>query len=313
MIDLRLGDCLQILPEIPNDSVDLVCVDIPFNQGVAYKTELNWDKKEYDSYIGWCGAGFMQAQRILKDSGSFYFFHNNFEVICDLQLWIRENTRFHFRQLIVWNKRFNESKKKGYLDGYVSTNNNRNYHKMAEYILFYTFDNHDKVRAERVRMGLKQTEISKQLLSKSGGTTGWLSNIESGKYFPNEQTIKPITKYLGLGLSDLVHTFNNQKTHHSVWNYDIDEKSAHPTQKPLALMENIIIHSSNEADMVVDYCMGSGTTGVAAVMHRRSFLGIELIQNYFDDAKVRINNALSEMGQADKILSPTASIPRLFA
>jgi DNA modification methylase len=48
-------------------------------------------------------------------------------------------------------------------------------------------------------------------------------------------------------------------------------------------------------------------------MHRRNFLGIELIQNYFDDAKVRINNALSEMGQADKILSPTASIPRLFA
>ena len=65
----------------------------------------------------------------------------------------------------------------------------------------------------------------------------------------------------------------------------------HPTQKPVALMEYLIRTYTNEGDMVLDNCMGSGTTGVACVNTGRNFIGIELDKDYFDIAKERIENA----------------------
>ena len=65
---------------------------------------------------------------------------------------------------------------------------------------------------------------------------------------------------------------------------------AHPTQKPVALMELYVANSSNEGDTVLDFAMGSGTTGVACRNLNRKFIGIEMDGNYFDIAKERILN-----------------------
>lgn len=62
----------------------------------------------------------------------------------------------------------------------------------------------------------------------------------------------------------------------------------HPTQKPVALMEYLIKTYTNEGDTVLDFTMGSGTTGVAAKNLNRGFIGIELYDNYFEIAKERI-------------------------
>ncbi len=67
-------------------------------------------------------------------------------------------------------------------------------------------------------------------------------------------------------------------------------KNGHPTQKPIALMEYLIKVYSNKNDTVLDCCMGSGTTGIAAVNLNRKFIGIELNKIYFENAKERINN-----------------------
>lgn len=64
--------------------------------------------------------------------------------------------------------------------------------------------------------------------------------------------------------------------------------SLHPTQKPVALMEYLIKTYTNEGDTVLDFTMGSGSTGVAAKNLNRSFIGIELDPEYFDIAKQRI-------------------------
>lgn len=64
----------------------------------------------------------------------------------------------------------------------------------------------------------------------------------------------------------------------------------HPTQKPVALMEYLIKTYTNEKDIVLDNCMGSGTTGVACKNLNRSFIGIEKDNNYFNLAKTRIEN-----------------------
>ncbi len=65
----------------------------------------------------------------------------------------------------------------------------------------------------------------------------------------------------------------------------------HPTQKPVALMEYLIKTYTNESETVLDFAMGSGTTGVAAKNLNRNFIGIELDQGYFDIAKYRIESA----------------------
>lgn len=68
------------------------------------------------------------------------------------------------------------------------------------------------------------------------------------------------------------------------------EVGLHPTQKPIGLMEYLIKTYTNEGEIVVDNCMGSGTTGVAAKNLNRSFIGIEKDEKYFEISKNRINN-----------------------
>jgi site-specific DNA-methyltransferase (adenine-specific) len=70
--------------------------------------------------------------------------------------------------------------------------------------------------------------------------------------------------------------------------------TAHPTQKPVALMEYLIRTYTNEGEVVLDNCMGSGTTGVACANTGRRFIGIEREPKYFDIACRRIKDALGQ-------------------
>ena len=71
-----------------------------------------------------------------------------------------------------------------------------------------------------------------------------------------------------------------------------DEGKLHPTQKPVALYEYLIRTYSNKGDTILDPCMGSGTTGIAAQNTDRKFIGIERDEKYFNTAKDRLNNPL---------------------
>lgn len=74
----------------------------------------------------------------------------------------------------------------------------------------------------------------------------------------------------------------------------------HPTVKPLSILQNLIVNSSKENDVVLDCFMGSGSTGVACVNTNRDFIGIELNKDYFNTAKERIKNAQIEQKQIAK-------------
>jgi len=65
----------------------------------------------------------------------------------------------------------------------------------------------------------------------------------------------------------------------------------HPTQKPIELINELLLTYSNENDYVLDNTMGSGTTGVACINTNRNFIGMELDDKYFEIAKARINEA----------------------
>lgn len=92
----------------------------------------------------------------------------------------------------------------------------------------------------------------------------------------------------------------------NVW-YDISpivpwspERNGHPTQKPLQLMERCVTIWTNEDDTVLDFTMGSGTTGEASVKLGRNFIGIEREEQWFDIAVKRINNAVIDKNNNTK-------------
>ena len=83
----------------------------------------------------------------------------------------------------------------------------------------------------------------------------------------------------------------NKTMPNSILQFNNAQGNQHPTQKPVALMEYLIKTYTNEGETVLDFTMGSGTTGVACVNTNRSFIGIELDDNYFKIAQERIANA----------------------
>ena len=141
---LYQGDCLEVMKTTPAKSIDLVLIDPPYNIG-----KDKWDKwNTVDEYVEFMGKVFLEIQRVLKDNGSFYFFHNDFLQIVELQNYINKNTSFIFRQLLVWNKRYNGSPRKYYFDNVISGNTNRNHRQLSEYCLYYTFQ--DETGLEKI-------------------------------------------------------------------------------------------------------------------------------------------------------------------
>ena len=118
------------------------------------------------------------------------------------------------------------------------------------------------------------------------------------KYNPQKTEGKPYCQKSGRmsenwkgGLNTIITNNESGLRHPKTIQYFCRDKGLHPTQKPLALMEYLIKTYSNENDTVLDFTMGSGTTGVACKHLNRNFIGIELDPKYFQIAKERIDNA----------------------
>lgn len=78
----------------------------------------------------------------------------------------------------------------------------------------------------------------------------------------------------------------------SILRFASERRPIHPSQKPLDLMRYLVRTFTNEGDTVLDCCFGSGTTGVAAVLEGRQFIGIEQDEAYFEMARQRLLNTL---------------------
>ena len=253
------GDCLEILPLI-TEKVDLVLTDPPYNISKDY-----WDK--IIGYKTWFVNVLQLIEPTIKDNGSFYWFHSEMLFISDMIQWIEQNSKWIFRQFIVWNKRYVGSKNKGFLDGYVEVKELRNYQQMAEYCLFYTFQDEtglskimgnciypirDYIRSEIIRargkISLKEINTILGTATNGGGVASACLSLD--KTCPAMITEEHYLilrewlnhskeyEYLRREYEDLRFTFNNQGTHHSIWNYEIEEKKGHVTPKPLPMIQN---------------------------------------------------------------------------
>ena len=276
------GDSLLIIDDILNQSIQTICIDPPYN----IKKD-KWDN--INNYEDWLINIICKLENKLKDNGSFFMFHNDMEVIASLMNKIKRKTKFKFIQMITWNKRFEGSPNYTYMNGYVIRKGMHMWNKMCEYILFYTKDNTWKYKQFRIEKGKSLKEISLEVPSKTGGLTGWYSNLEKGLNYPAKSLMVPITKHIGLKYEDVVPKFINQKTHHSVWNYDVAKKNIHITPKPIDLLENIINHTTEEGDILLDCFAGTGSLGIACKNTKRKCILIEKEKQYYD----LINNTLN--------------------
>ena len=310
------GDCLEELKKIEDKSVNLILIDPPYNIKKA-----KWDSWEtIEAYVEFMGKVFKELERVLKDNGSFYFFHNDFLQVAELQCWIRQNTKFVFNSFIVWDKgNFRSLSWKNP----KKDNNLRGWFNVCEYCLFYTkqkvskrdktlntivFSNlmtYFKKEKEKTKLNYKQID---ELMGVKASYSYW-DKVTTHEYsIPNEENyrklqstgffkkpyieIKKEFDYINKKFDEQRFTHNLDTDHKNIWRSNKrNNGKLHPCEKPQDILERIIKTSSNEGDIVLDCFMGSGSCGVAAVNTNRKFIGIELDKNYFEIAEKRIKEA----------------------
>ena len=115
-------------------------------------------------------------------------------------------------------------------------------------------------------------------------------------YFPIEyEELKKIDNQFKEEFSSTFNLWEGKKYKSNILKYKKDYNGYHPTQKPIALLEDLIKTYSNETDLVVDLTCGSGSTAVAAINTKRRYIAIEKELKYYEIAKDRVNRANSEL------------------
>lgn len=141
-------------------------------------------------------------------------------------------------------------------------------------------------------------KIHENILVFSKSSACYVKNIENAMtYNPQmREGFKPYTIKQSTGSKNYdyknmkccITESNGDRYPIDILQFKRDKEKLHPTQKPVDLLEYLIKTYTNENDLVLDNCMGSGSTGVACKNTNRNFIGIELDKNYFEIAKNRI-------------------------
>jgi DNA modification methylase len=257
MNTLYLGDNLPILKTIPDESVDLVYIDPPFNSNRNYSGIIKsktGDTSSNNSTIlaqfedTWKGGmktyihEFMypivqEIHRILKPTGSL-FFHCDHSAQAYIQVQILDPIFgvSSLRNIIAW------------LYTGPSAPKQRQFSRKHDHIFWYSKGENWTFNANDVRVPYVRTEGVGNI--KSGSWGKFDKKLDDGK-IPEDYWFFAIAPFCG------------------------KERTGYPTQKPEKLLERIILASSNEGDTVLDCFMGSGTTVVVADKLKRNWIGID--------------------------------------
>jgi len=252
-IQLLFGDCLQRMTAIPDDSVDLVLCDLPYGT-----TKCKWDTI-IDLEKLW-----LHYKRIVKKpSGVILLFGQQ-----PFTSMLVSSNYDWFKYNLIWKK----NKTTQFLLA--------NYRPMkcTEDICVFSRGGAAAASKKKGNMtynpqGLVPVSITKQNSEK-----------RIGKMLNQAHHLGPNNKLTSN--SEYTQKFTNYPN--EMLTFDIEFDTVHETQKPVKLIEYLIMTYSNENEVVLDNTMGSGTTGVGCINTKRHFIGIELEEKYFKLAKHRI-------------------------
>jgi len=269
-IKLYCGDCIEKMSLIEDNSVDLILCDLPYGT-----TKCKWDTiinldllwKHYKRII-------KKPQGVILLFGQQPF----------TSMLVSSNYEW-FKYNIIWKK-----------------------NKTTQFLLA----NYRPMKCTE--------DIC--VFSKGGAAA---ASIKTGNMTYNPQGLKPVNikkqnseKRIGKMLNQVHHLgVNNKLTSNAEYTqkftnypielieFDIENSTIHETQKPVKLIEYLILTYSNEGDVVLDNTMGSGTTGVGCINTKRKFIGIELNEKYYKLSKNRIKN----IEHIEPILQPQSLPP----
>lgn len=259
-------DCLEGMKLIPNKSIDMILCDLPYGTTIA-----KWDSQIQLDLL------WEQYERIITDIGSIILFGSQ----PFTSKLIMSNPTL-FKEELIWEKdrasNFAQAK-----------NRHLKYH---ENILVFSKGKHTYNRqmqprlSERVAQHQKTGYVEKDRIAKEDGTEIVFTKNYKGRSFEvydaNFKNPSSVIK------CPIVNPNSSEKVNHS-------------TQKPLKVTEYLINTYSNENDIVLDNCMGSGTTAIAALNQNRKFIGFETESKYIEIANLRLESEFNEIDD-EKIL-----------
>lgn len=242
MIDIKCGNCMELIKEIPDASVNMVLCDLPYEE-----TGNKWDKVLDMQEL------FNQYRRIITEdgcialTGTLKFGIQLYNIAPDL-----------YKYEWVWEKE----------NGTNIPNVQYQPFRIHEYV--FIFGKGRITNGTRIPMKYyPQMSGGKPYVQMSGNISdnwkGGLKQIETNNVD-------------GLRFPKSIQKFNRDKDYY------------HPTQKPVELLKFLIKSYTDVDDVVLDNCMGSGSTGVACRILKRDFIGYELNEEYFKIAKARIED-----------------------
>lgn len=245
-----LGDCLEFMQSIPDESTQLIITSPPYNIGKEYEDDLDIDvyKKQQIAIIKEC-------TRILKPEGSICWqvgnYVNNGEIIpLDILLYDSfKSNGLKMRNRIIWH----------YGHGLHCTNR---FSGRYETINWFT-------KSDDYVFNLDPIRVPQKYPGKRH-----FRGPNKGEYSGNPKGKNP---------SD-VWDIPNVKANHV-------EKTEHPCQFPVALVQRLVLSMSNEGDLVLDPFLGAGTTAVAAIINNRRAAGAEIVEKYYYLAVKRVRQA----------------------
>ena len=238
--EILLGDCLQLMKDIPDGSIDMILCDLPYGT-----TQIGWDCM-LDMFELW-----NEYNRVLKLNGAVVLFAAE-PFTSKLIVGNIEN----FKYRITWNK--------------IKTSNHLNSRKqplrcVEDICVFYKKQpTYNPQLRERDKKNIRDPK------REYGNDKNQVYGKTQDNYMFNSGREIPLEKGYPLDLIEFaqVGSFGN--------------KRIHPTQKPVELFEYLIKTYSNEGDLILDNCAGSGTTAIACLNTNRQFIVIEKEQKYYD-------------------------------
>lgn len=248
-VTLIEGDCLSILPTLPNASVDMILADLPYGT-----TNCAWDSViplqplwvEYKRLVRPGGAIVLTASQPFTSA-----------------LVMSEPSMFRYE--MIWKKRR--------ITGFL--NAKRRPMSAHESVLIFgdaqTYNPQMRAGAMHKRNREERHDQNTEVYNGFRST----GLVWTEEYYP--------TSVIEFGADHDTTVTRRQRP---------DKEKRHPTQKPVALMRYLVRTYSNPGETILDNTMGHGTTGVAAVLEDRCFVGIELCHEYFVVAERRIRQAV---------------------
>jgi len=236
MIDLKHGDCLEIMKTMPNDSIDAIITDPPYGT-----TACKWDAAIPFEPM------WEELKRVVKNNGVIVLFGSQ----PFTSALVMSNPKM-FKYQWIWEK----SKASGYLNS----------------------KKRPMVSHEDIAIFCKSTPIYYPQMTKGDPYNKGTALRNTNVY--GNQKITTVKNDEGLRYPRSVQYFKTAESEGKVY---------HPTQKPLILMEYLVKTYTQENNTVLDFTMGSGTTGVACKNLNRNFIGIESDERFFKIAQERID------------------------